>query len=508
MDHPLTDNTLAIIGGGITGLCAGCYAAMNGYTAHVFETNEQPGGLCTTWQRGEYKFDGAVHFLIGSAPGGLFNQYWREVGALQGRVFIHHEALARFESLDGRELCFYHDLDRLRTHLLKLSPSDAPTIEDFIEGVRFFSRYQPPIDVMPELLGPVEGLRLLWETFPSLRVLRKWSRLSLGDFAARFTDPLLQTGFRLVLPESFSTFLLMATLAWQMQHNADYPIGGSLPLAQSIAHRFEALGGHLHYGARVAAVLTEPGRPGRERAVGLRLEDGHEYRAGAVISAADGHATLFMLLNGRFLSGPAAECYQSWPVFPSLVNLYLGVNRQFTEPSTVSGLAFPVDPPVTLGDRTWDHLFVRIVNFDPSFAPHGKTVVTVSLWSDYDYWKPLSADPAAYQAKKQEILRAILGLLDRRWPGLSAQVEETDIVTPITYERHTGNWRGSPQGWLPSPRTALKQLPRTLPGLDGFYLAGQWSEPGGGLPAAVRSGRNVIRLICHHDGKPFTASED
>jgi phytoene dehydrogenase-like protein len=191
-----------------------------------------------------------------------------------------------------------------------------------------------------------------------------------------------------------------------------------------------------------------------------------------------------------------------------LVTLYLGVNREFTEPSTVSGVAFPVDPPVTLGDRARDHLFVRVLNYDPSFAPPGKTVLTVSLWSDYDYWKQLSANPSAYQAKKQELLSTVLNLLDRRWPGLSAQVEVTDIVTPLTYERHTGNWRGSPQGWLPTPRAALKQLPKTLPGLEHFYLAGQWTEPGGGLPTAVRSGRGVVRLICHQDQVPFTTCEN
>ncbi len=506
MANATTRDTIAIIGGGMAGLCAGCYAAMNGYTTHLFEMNEQPSGLCTTWQRGEYKFDGAVHFLIGSAPGGQFNQYWREVGLLRGCEFVHHEALARFESRDGRELVFYHEIDRLRAHLLKLSPADAPVIEAFIDGVRFFSHYRPPIDAVPELLGPVEGLRLLWESFPSLRVLRQWSRLSLADLAARFSDPLLQTGFRLVLPESFSAVLLLMTLAWQSQRNADYPIGGSLPLAQSVARRFEALGGRLHYGARVTEVLTDP-RNGHHRAVGVRLEDGRECRAGTVISAADGHTTLFKLLQGRFLSGQAAA-YSDWPVFPSLVNLYLGVNREFTESPTVSGVAFPVDPPVSLGDHARDHLFVRVLNFDPSFAPPGKTVLTVSLWSDYNYWKRLSASPSAYQAKKQEVLRIVLGLLDRRWPGLPAQVEVTDIVTPLTYERHTGNWRGSPQGWLPSPRIALKQLPQTLPGLENFYLAGQWTEPGGGLPTAVRSGRGVVRLICHHAGRPFIVSED
>ena len=149
---------------------------------------------------------------------------------------------------------------------------------------------------------------------------------------------------------------------------------------------------------------------------------------------------------------------------------------------------------------------MHIASFDPSFAPAGKTVLTLALWSDYGYWKKLSADPQACEAKKQEILAQVIATLDQRWPGLASQVEMTDLATPLTFERFTGNWQGSPQGWLPTPRNALAQLQKTLPGLKNFYQIGQWTEPGGGLPAAVRSGRNLVRILCHRDKVSFTTT--
>jgi len=36
-----------------------------------------------------------------------------------------------------------------------------------------------------------------------------------------------------------------------------------------------------------------------------------------------------------------------------------------------------------------------------------------------------------------------------------------------------------------------------------FYMAGQWVEPGGGIPGVAASGRNVIQLICKQDKKSF-----
>ena len=69
--------------------------------------------------------------------------------------------------------------------------------------------------------------------------------------------------------------------------------------------------------------------------------------------------------------------------------------------------------------------------------------------------------------------------------------------------RYTGNWRASFEGWLPTPAYLTKGLPRRLPGLDDFYMAGQWVQPGGGLPTGVMTAREVQQLICKRDGVRF-----
>ena len=55
-----------------------------------------------------------------------------------------------------------------------------------------------------------------------------------------------------------------------------------------------------------------------------------------------------------------------------------------------------------------------------------------------------------------------------------------ESVAALTAQRWTGNWQGSYQGWLPTPRILGRRLPRTLPGLKRFYMAGHWVELGGG----------------------------
>ena len=42
-------------------------------------------------------------------------------------------------------------------------------------------------------------------------------------------------------------------------------------------------------------------------------------------------------------------------------------------------------------------------------------------------------------------------------------------------------------------------VPKTVPGLSGFYLASMWTNPPGGVPGAAEVGRQVVQLLCHED---------
>jgi phytoene dehydrogenase-like protein len=80
-----------------------------------------------------------------------------------------------------------------------------------------------------------------------------------------------------------------------------------------------------------------------------------------------------------------------------------------------------------------------------------------------------------------------------------------DIATPVTFHRYTGNWQGSYEGWLLTPRNITLQMKKNLPGLQNFYMIGQWVQPGGGLPSGLMTGYHVIQILCKLDKKRFTA---
>ena len=47
-----------------------------------------------------------------------------------------------------------------------------------------------------------------------------------------------------------------------------------------------------------------------------------------------------------------------------------------------------------------------------------------------------------------------------------------NVATPLTFERITGNRGGSITGWKLTPEQAGAKIPRTLPGLENFWMIG------------------------------------
>ena len=502
------EKSIIIIGAGIAGLSAGCYGQMNGYRTRIFEMHTSPGGLCTAWKRRGYTFDGCIHYLVGARPGLSFYRLWEELGAVQGRQMVTHEEASRVLGKDGKTFVLYNDIDRLEQHMKELAPADAKVIEEFAGMSRLFTGFVVPWEKPRGLMTLPELLRTGIKMMPFLRAMGKWSKVSIGEFAARFTDRSLREMFLQMFPVPDGPMIsLFLNRAFAQNGDAASPMGGSLEFARAIERRYTGLGGEIHYRSRVDKILVEDGR-----AIGVRVADSdgsfREYTADVVASAADGHATIFDMLDGRYIDTEIQSIYDERPVWRPWIQVSLGVARSMAnEPHA---LVVPLTEPFTVAGEAVEQLNVRHFCFDPTMAPPGKSVVAVDFESDYGYWKALSEDRGRYKAAKQRVAQEVIARLESLFPGISQQVEVIDVVTPTTYERYTGNWQGSPMGWMFTTKTpgfgTGKGMRKTLPGLERFHMIGQWVEPGGGLPGVAITGRDLIQILCKQDKKPFVTA--
>lgn len=490
------ESKIVIIGGGIAGMCAGVYAQASGYQVEVLEQHTTPGGLATSWKRGEYTFETCIHWLVGSSPDGPLNAQWREVFDIDRLTFIYAEEYQRIESDAGQALRVYSNVDRMEAKLLREAPEDAGEIRAFTAAIRVLADL-PMQDLMN---GPWP--RRAWAMLrlaPRLPLLQHWAAMSAVDYSKRFKNELLRRFFGDSGTAEMSVIALAFMFAWMNRRNAGYPIGGSRAIVDLIFERFRALGGTLRTGVKVAKIRVE-----NDIATGVQLTDGAFIGADWVISAADGHTTIYDLLSGKYKNDSIDRLYARQPVFPSYIQVSLGVAQDLSgEPGYLAhilGVPLQVDPATALTNVTF-----RIFHYDPTFAPRGKTAITCFLPTfNFAYWVELQRnDPARYETEKSRIADAVVAVLDRRLPGLRGQVETIDVSTPASVIRFTGNWKGSMEGFLPTPGTLFASRRQTLPGLGRLLRVGQWVSPGGGLPTGLMTARAAIQRICRQDDVPF-----
>jgi phytoene dehydrogenase-like protein len=490
---------IIIVGAGIAGLCAAIYARRCGYDVDILEKHESAGGLATSWHRGGYTFETCLHWLVGSRPDGALHADWREVFDIERLTFVDPEEFARVETERGECLSIFTNVDRMEAELLRQAPQDAQEVRDFASAVRRLTLF-PLRDLRKP--QPRNWLALL-RAIPYLPLLRRWSRLRVQAYSERFTHPLLKRFIAGGDLGGLSALALLFSLAWMSERNAGYPIGGSRAVIGPLVERLAQLSGRLRLAAAVEKILVEG-----DAAVGVQLTGGETMTADWVISAADGHATIYDLLGGAYKHATTDKTYATLETFPSYLQVSLGVAKDL---SPLAGHIIRVlDAPMFVDPGTsLSHLMFRVFHFDPTFAPRGKTAVTCFLPTrNFQHWINLRQhEPARYQAEKQRIAERVICILEKMVADLRDAIEVVDVSTPATVIRYTGNWKGSMEGWVLSPPVGLRPLPRTLPKLRRFMMVGQWVQPGGGLPSGLLTARAAIQAICKHDRLPFLAQD-
>jgi phytoene dehydrogenase-like protein len=267
---------IIIIGSGIAGLSAGCYLQMNGYDTQIFELHDKPGGLCTSWRRGKYLFDGCIHSLGGLNPEFKLYNYWNEIIDLKKIKFHYHEPLGSVEDEDGPIMTYYSDPDKLEKELMRVSPQDEKFIKSFIKSIKKLANY----DLMPskplELWNPLDYYLSQFRVMPVMSHLFKW-RKSVKELTKN-CSPRLRKVFNTDFFSRYLGYFLVLSMASAYKKNAGYPIGGSLKFARLFEKRYKELGGKINYKSKVARINTVD-----DRVVGVTLVNCKSHEAGIVI---------------------------------------------------------------------------------------------------------------------------------------------------------------------------------------------------------------------------------
>ncbi len=483
---------IVIIGAGIAGLSAGIFARKKGFEVDIYESHFLPGGMCTSWKRKGYTFEGCLHFigLAGSSRRHMYYKTWKELGVFPETQIKDHEVIHQFQDSTGRVLKLYSDVRKLRTEMIRLSPADEKEIRTMCRTIGLYCSM-----VRNPGFNPLRMLSNLLGIILAIPRLIKYGKITIKEYVKKFQDPLIRKALEnfFIYSDFPSTSLFLFFAAFHIK-GSGFPLGSSLNLVRKIEKKFLDLQGRIHYRKTVKRILTE-----NNQARGIELDDGTIIMADIVISAADQHSVLTGLLGDRFTPQILQERYKNQPLFHPLIQVSLGINRDMS--GIDHSVNFQTAEKFEIAGKSRDSIWIQHFAFDSSMAPSGKTSLVVLYPSTLEWWEKLGYGSEAYKSEKARIAEITIDQLEKLFPGIKSQVEVKDVATPCTTFRYTHNWKSAISFIMTkdiADELFFKPL-YSLPGLKHFYMAGQWVKGLGTIMAAV-SGKEVIRKVCKDEG--------
>ena len=481
------DKKIIIVGAGIAGLTAAIYMKRSGLDVTLIEQHSISGGMCTSWKRKGYLFEGAMHWLTGSSPKTSLNKIWRDTGALSDDVAVSYGEPFRSVEFGEKTLNVYRNIDKTAQQLRSMSPEDEPLIRRLVKDVKALSKMQAPVfDIKgvksknPEPMTP----GFFFSMMPAFPTLNRLSKMSCRAYTERFSNPGIQRLLRIV-PENYNATSLIFTLASLNAGDGGHPQGGSLAMVSRMEKKFLDLGGELLLNTEVKKVNIENGV-----ATGVTLSD-KTLLADAVVVTQETISALDKLFDVP-PSDPWIKTLRK-AVKPTVCTfISIGVRAKLPENILPQ---WKLSTPITYAGRQEEYLSFNSYSGADGYAPDGCTAITTALMGDtYDFWKK-AKDEDRYKDEKRAIADQISNALCEKYPQAKGNIEIIDIATPLTYERYTGAYHGS---WMTDVEVGDKMTnyPATVEETQGLYFAGHRLTPPGGLPTAAASGRTAAQHVC------------
>ena len=503
-----------IIGGGHNGLIAANYLADAGLGVMVLERRGILGGATVT----EEQIPGYRASSCSYVSGLLHPKILRDLELHRFGLELYQTETSSANILrDGRHLFMYNDVGRTFRELERIAPREPEALAAFGLRLERFAAItgQWLLAPDPPTVGEVvrafeaEGESELFEEFFTLSVLDLVNRY--------FTSDILK---------GLMTFLAVVSVwggprtpgwSYVYGHHATgefdgrmgqfaFPRGGMGSIAESLAARAAARGAVIRTDAPVARILCE-----RERVVGVVLADGEEIRAGTVLSNADPKRTFLNLMAPRDLPDEFRTSIERFDVRGSMARVFLALDRlpDFVgcppgEGPQHRGLTL-LGAEVEAFERAWDaqrdgriaddfpiEFIIQSVH-DESMAPAGKHILSAGIQQ-----LPFALAEGTWEDQRAAFTERVIDVIETYSPGIRDLVTGTKTITPLDLESEYGLTGGNIfQGAM-----TLGQLYEGRPvsgfssyrsPVDGLYLCGAGTHPGGGVMGAP--GHNAARAV-------------
>lgn len=515
MDHTSPEKYDAVIvGAGHNGLVAATYLARAGQRVLVLEARDVVGGACVTEELIAGSRWSSCAFIAGLLRPEIIADL--ELGRF-GLELYQGDALSFSLFPDGSHLMMWKEMDRTIREIEKLSKADSKAYLDFGLRLQRFAGI-----VTPYLLtSPPQRSELLaaFEAAGEQDLFNEFTLLSVRDLLDRYFEDerfkSLLTFFGMVSifggPSTPGTAYTWGHHSWgEFEGNFGqfgFARGGMGAISEALAAAARHHGAEIRTSTPVDKVLVSRGR-----ATGVRLADGTVVEATRVLSNADPKRSLLTLLEPGTLTPDLEQAVRNIDTRGSMARIHLlidelphylpfpdaGVGPQH-HGHQLLGASVEVFEEAAEAQRRGvfpDHFVIEAVTqsvHDDSLAPAGLHTMTLGIQQ-----LPSQLAGTTWSAEKERWADLVLEELFIYAPNLREHIVERHVITPEDLETeylitdgnifHGGMMLDQLFGARPLQELADYRTP-----VQGYYLCGSGTHPGGGVMGA--NGHNAAQAV-------------
>lgn len=507
-----------VVGAGINGLTAACYLAKAGWNVLALERRDDVGGLGA-----KYEFAPGFRASVGPDLTMVLPRIVEDLSLKRhGLELMSVDPLVLSpapDGDDGQALLLWEDVGQSVDEIRTTSSKDAEAYPRFLTLVEELSSFlrplllqappTPEIENGSDLLSALRlGLRLRQLGAHSMHELLRVLPMAVMDFLDEWFENEALKG--LLAGDALEGVCFgprsAGTSALFLYHRLG-PRQLARGLPSSLAASLKANGGSVRTGCAVESISVEDGR-----VKGVVLEDGDTLDAGTVLSGLAPRATFKDLLRPTLLDPSYLNEIDNIRYRGATAKLNLALSelpdfrsRPGAGPGAHHRAVIQIGRNLDDLDRAADAAkygnfserpFLRAVFpslADPTLAPEGKHVMSVVV-----QYAPHDLRGKSWREQRVALEKVVLDTLGQAAPNLRSAVMHTDLWTPLDYEERLG----LPEGSWHQGEMALDQMffMRPVPGwsryetpIEGLYLAGAATHPGGGLTGAC--GHNAAQRV-------------
>jgi phytoene dehydrogenase-like protein len=491
-----------VIGAGNAGLTASATMAQKGMKVLCLERHNIPGGSATSFCRGRFEFEIALHQLSGvgvpEKPGPL-RMMLNTLGVLDDIEFIEMKDLYNIIMPDGFRVTLKADKSQVITELKEKFPNEKEGIDKFFDLAYGYAN---------QMLGAFffKDPDISRDKYPLLYSYAFKSCTEVLDEC--FSDPLLKSvmsvywGYLGLPPERLSFAYLAMLFFVYIEFKPFHVKGGSQAMSNAIANRFQELGGEIRFNCGVKKIVVENGE-----VKGVVTQDGDHIPAKAIISNASQVVTYVDLIDSDQVPDSVGLEMRGRSLSPSAFSMFLGFDCEPQEMGITESTNF-IMTDINFDDSILDKMHSLSIDDDllvlscfdvpdPNFSAPGTCQANVVTLRYGEPW--LRIPPTKYADVKYRCAEGMMRILETAYPNLRSHIEECEVATPLTHMRYLGTPAGSIYGFEHYTKDSMFFQPSRRSPIKGLYFAGGWVGDAG-FQTTLQSGVSAAKTVARDLG--------